>query len=159
MNAAARELIAALRLERLPGEGGFFRQTVRTDTVSAILYPLTAEEFSALHRLAQDEIWHFHAGDAIEHVRLDGRAAQVTRLGAGLAAGGEPQVFVPAGVWQGARLAAARDEAGSRAAHGYALVGCTVSPPWDERGFALASRGELQRDFPHAAAWIDALTR
>lgn len=164
MNAAARQFIAELRLERLPGEGGFFRQTARTETVSAILFLMTADEFSALHRLAQDELWHFHAGDPVEHVQLDPRdgapqSAQVTRLGADLLGGEAPQVFVPAGVWQGARLAPPRDAAKSRAAHGYALVGCTASPPWEERGFELAARASLRRSFPPEGAWIDALTR
>lgn len=163
MNATARAIIAALQLQPLPGEGGFFRRTARTETVSAILYLMTADNFSALHRLAQDELWHFHAGDAVEHVQFaarDGRA-QIARLGTDVLAGDASQVFVPAGAWQGARIAAARSGAAPRdaAAHGYALLGCTVSPPWDERGFELGRRDALLRSFPAHAGWIEALTR
>lgn len=43
-------------------------------------------------------------------------------IGNDLAAGHRPQVLVPRGVWQGARLAP-----GGR----YALLGCTVAPGFD----------------------------
>ena len=156
MNAAAREVMARLQLAPLPGEGGFFRQTSRTATASSILFLLTPEEFSALHRLAQDELWHFHAGDAVEHVQLDAVSGgcRVTRLGPDVHGGDAPQVFVPARVWQGARIAE-----GGTARQGYALVGCTVSPPWDEHGFELGARAGLLRDFPGHERWIEALTR
>lgn len=177
MNAIAREIIAALRLEPLPDEGGFFRQTSRTATASAILYVLTTDDFSALHRIAQDELWHFHAGDPIDHMQLDrcDGSMRITRLGADVLGGDVPQVFVPAGAWQGARIAVGRASARSRhasaeeeqaeaapysrPAHGFALLGCTVSPPWDEAGFEPGSRDELLRNFPAHAAWIQALTR
>jgi predicted cupin superfamily sugar epimerase len=154
----AHELIARLGLEPLPHEGGFFRATWRSETASAILFLITPRDFSALHRIAQDEIWHFHAGDPVEHVQLDpGTGAwRMTRLGADVLAGEAPQVVVPAGVWQGARLAARPPD---RAAHGFALIGCTVSPPWEQRGFALGARRALTREFPAAAPWIAALTR
>ncbi len=157
-NDTALALIARLGLEPLPREGGFFRQTWRSDTASAILFLITPEGFSALHRMTQDEVWFFHAGDPIEHVQLDARdaAVRVTRLGADVLANDQPQVVVPAGVWQGTRLAPA---AAGAAVHGFALVSCIVSPPWDERGFTLGARGDLAREFPTAAAQIAALTR
>lgn len=154
MSDAAREIVAALRLEPLPGEGGYFRSTFRSTTGSTIYFLITPEEFSALHRLKQDEVWHFYGGDLAEHVQIDPRdgTVRVARMGPAILAGDEPQVAVPAGAWQGARIAA-----GGR--HGYALFGCTVSPPWDERGFELGERAALLRAFPAAAAWIANLTR
>lgn len=153
MNAAAREVITALRLEPLPHEGGFFRATWRNATSSAILFLLTPEDFSALHRIAQDEVWHFHAGDPVEHVQFDAAAGGVRRhrLGPDVTRGDVPQLVVPAGCWQGARLAAGHQ--------GFTLLGCTVSPPWEERGFALAERAALTAEFPAHAAMIHALTR
>ena len=62
MNAAAQAIVTRLQLEPLPHEGGFFRVTWRNATASAIYFLITPEHFSALHRLAQDEIWFFHAG-------------------------------------------------------------------------------------------------
>lgn len=153
MNPAARAIVDQLRLEPLPQEGGFYRVTWRNATASAILFLITPEEFSALHRLAQDEVWHFHAGDPVEQIQLDPRAHTVesTRLGPTVGQGDRPQVVVPAGVWQGARLAEAR--------LGFALLGCTVSPPWTEEGFELAERAALQAAFPSHPAIIHALTR
>jgi uncharacterized protein len=165
MNATAREIVAALRLAPLPHEGGFFRATWRNTTGSAIYFLLTETDFSALHRLTHDEVWHFYAGDVVEHVQLDpcDGSLRVARMGSAVLAGDEPQVAVPAGVWQGARIApaSAADTAGDAACRrsGYALFGCTMSPPWDERGFELAARVGLTREFPAHAAWIAALTR
>jgi hypothetical protein len=155
VNAAARQLIATLQLEPLAGEGGFFRRTWRNATASAIYFLITPDDFSALHRLAQDELWHFYGGDRVEHVQLDPRTGtlRVVRMGIDILAGDEPQVVVPAGNWQGARLAT------SAAGHGWSLLGCTVSPPWDERGFELGVRDDLLAQFPRNATWIRALTR
>ncbi len=155
MPPTAAQLIEHLRLTPLPGEGGYFRQTTCRPTASAIFFLLTRGDFSALHRIAQDEVWHFYAGDPVEHVQLaaDGSAA-VARMGSAVLVGEQPQVLVPAGVWQGARLALA--PAGGA---GYALLGCTVSPPWNERGFELGARAPLLAEFPAQAGWVRALTR
>ena len=152
MNAAARGLIEGLGLAPLPEEGGFFRVTWRGAHGSAILFLITPEDFSALHRIAQDELWHFHAGDPVEHVRIDPSTGEavVSRLGADVTRGETPQVAVPAGHWQGARLVAGT--------HGYALLGCTVTPPWTPEGFELGARERLTADFPGHAAWIAQLT-
>lgn len=152
MNQEARQWIEQLALAPLPREGGFFRQTWCSAESSAILFLMTPDGFSALHRMAQDEMWHFHAGDPVEHVQLTANGARLTRLGAEVLAGEAPQLLVPRGTWQGARLAP-----GGR--RGFALVGCTVTPPWDERGFELGERARLERAFAGAEAWIAALTR
>jgi predicted cupin superfamily sugar epimerase len=138
VNAAAENIIAQLRLAPLPREGGYFRQTWLSETRlangraagSAIWFLLTAEDFSALHRLQVVERWHFHAGDPVEHVQLTpGRVAgRVTVLGAEAPTNQLPLV-VPVGVWQGARL---RPEARTR---GWALVGCTLAPAWEDKDF------------------------
>ncbi len=150
---AAAEVIATLKLAPLPGEGGFVRQTWRGAGGSAAYYLMTPAEFSALHRLAADETWHYYAGDPDEHVALAPGAAgaSVTRLGPNLRAGERPQLVVPRSSWQGARLA--------RVEAGWALLGCTVTPAWDERDFELGALDALLREFPAAAEWIRALTR
>lgn len=155
---AAQKLIASLGLEPLPHEGGFFRQTWRTDAGSAILFLMTTEGFSALHRITQTELWHFYAGDPVDHVQFNSATgrARVTRLGGDVLGGDCPQLVVPAGEWQGARLAPALPGSGGR---GYALVGCTVTPAWDERGFELGNCEGLLQRFPAGADWIRALTR
>lgn len=156
----AAEIIALLKLEPLPGEGGFFRQTYASAVVlpggraagTAIYFLITPDGFSALHTLATEEVWHFYAGDPVEHLRL-GPAARTgvkTLLGPDLALGRRPQLVVPARACQGARLAA-----GGR----WALCGCTMSPGWAAQEFALAGRAALLAQFPAWAADIHALTR
>lgn len=162
MNAEAQGIIAQLSLQPLPGEGGFFRQTWLSAerTVqgrplgSAIQYLITPEGFSALHRLRMDEVWHFYAGDPVEHVQLDPLTGTVrtTRLGAAMADGEQVQLVVARDVWQGARLA----NGGRR---GWALLGCTLAPAWDERDWEAGDRENLLVKYPVAAALIRGLTR
>jgi uncharacterized protein len=154
-NAAAERLITSLQLEPLPSEGGFFRQTWRSATASAIYFLLTEADFSALHRIAQDELWHFYAGDRVQHLQLDPRdgTPRLAILGPDVVAGDVPQLVVPAGVWQGARLDPSSLDSG------FALLGCTVSPPWDDQGSTLGKRAGLIEAFPTQASLILALTR
>ena len=100
------------------------------------------------------EIWHFYAGDRVEHLMLGtgGEAGRRTILGNDVLAAEVPQLVVPAGAWQGARLAGS----GGR---GWALLGCTLTPPWDDNDFEPGERSALEREFPGARASIRALTR
>jgi uncharacterized protein len=162
MNPEAQQVIARLGLEPLPVEGGYFRAiwTSRTLLVSgraaasSIYFLMTPGEFSALHRLAAEEIWHFHAGDAIEHVQMDPAVGRVTtvRLGPDVLAGDQPQRWISSGVWQGARIAP-----GGR--RGWALAGCTVSPAWDQAEFELGNADALRLAFPGNDALVRELTR
>lgn len=162
MSTGAEAIIAQLRLAPLPQEGGFFRQTWVSETrlengraaASAIWFLLTAGAFSALHRLHAAERWHFYAGDPVEHVQLvpGERAGWVSVLG-GAASTNQPPLVVPEGVWQGARL-----RAGARLC-GWALLGCSLAPAWEDKDFELGQRDTLLREFPAAAEWINKLTR
>lgn len=89
----AAEVVAALGLEPLDQEGGFFRRTVeagyyvRREELAlraySVIYALfTPDAFSAMHLLTTDEVWCWHAGDTLESLRLhpDGRGEWV-RLG------------------------------------------------------------------------------
>jgi predicted cupin superfamily sugar epimerase len=164
MNAEAGDLISRLGLAPLPGEGGYFARTwTSAETMadgrpcgSAILFLITDTDFSALHRLGMDEIWHFHAGDPAELTLLGPSAGSCRTMVLGPGVGGAhvPHVLVPAGTWQGARLCPAG--AGSR---GWALFGCTVSPAWDEGEFELGERADLLLEFPAHAERIRSLTR
>lgn len=153
MRTDVRKIIATLGLSPLPEEGGFFRPTWRTATASGILFLITPDHFSALHRLTRDEVWHFHTGDPVELAQLDPRTgtSQISRLGPGICDQHALQILVPAGVWQGARVLAGKC--------GYALLGCTVSPPWQEGIFELGRRAVLAQAFPNQRALITALTR
>jgi predicted cupin superfamily sugar epimerase len=155
----ADDVIRALGLAPLPGEGGWFRETWRAPGAhpddrpagTAIYYLLAPDMFSALHRLPHDEIFHFYRGDPVEMLQLrpDGSSAVVT-IGNDLAAGLRPQVVVPSGVWQGTRLVP-----GGR----FALMGTTMAPGFDLRDFELGTRAALLAGWPGAADLIRRLTR
>ena len=164
----AQEIIARLGLRPHPEEGGFFAETYRAEerldgsalpsryaghraVSTAIYYLLTPGTVSALHRLASDEVFHFYMGDPVEmlHLRPNG-SHRLLILGQDLTANMAPQVVVPAGVWQGARLAA-----GGR----WALLGCTVAPGFEFADYEHGRREPLARAYPAARDLIVALTR
>ena len=161
-------LCRTLGLVPHPVEGGYFAETYRSaDHIpasglpsrygaaraasTAIYYLLTADTFSAMHRLASDEIFHFYRGDPVEmlHLHPDG-SHQVVVLGPDLEAGQRPQVVVPRHIWQGARLIP-----GGR----YALLGTTVAPGFDYADYETAPRPTLLATHPAAKDLIRALTR
>jgi predicted cupin superfamily sugar epimerase len=153
----AQQVIDLLQLVPLPGEGGYFRETYRSTTIkddrslsTAIYYLLTPETVSLFHRLKSDEVWHFYQGDAIELVMLHARGkVEVVRLGQRLSEGEPCQAVVPAGSWQGAKLA----NGGT-----WALMGCTVAPGFEFADFELGKRENLINQYPDASDWIVALT-
>jgi len=158
----AEQIIERFGLEPLEPEGGYFKRTwtgVDRADGSAIYFLLTPATFSAFHRIKADELWHFYAGDPVEHWQLrSGLPALGRRLGSAVLAAGreEPQVIVPALTWQGARLA----PASGRFPRGWALLGCTLCPAWrDHDFFELGGKTELATAFPESAELISSLTR
>jgi predicted cupin superfamily sugar epimerase len=164
MNEEAARLVSRLALAPLPGEGGYFARTWTSPRTgpggralaSAIVFMITGDEFSALHRIGMDEVWQFGGGDPAELVRIDPAtgALRACVLGADVAGGQLPQAAVPAGEWQGARVLPAASKP-----RGWSLFGCLVAPAWDEREFELGRRDALLRQFPAHAETIRALTR
>jgi len=161
-------LCALLGLVPHPIEGGFFTETYRSPDLlpgdalparyrgaraaaTAIYYLLTPETFSAMHRLGSDEIFHFYLGDPVEMLQLapDG-SHRVVVIGPDLEAGQRPQVVVPRGVWQGARL-----RPGGR----LALLGTTVAPGFDYADYEIGGRAALLASHPAARHLVTALIR
>lgn len=162
------ELIASLGLEPHP-EGGHYRETFRSAlrlpaealpdafpgpraAATAIYFLLEAGSFSALHRIASDELWFFHAGDPLEVSGFDPAAppdapATTWRLGPPPA---DFSATVPAGWLFGARVAP-----GGR----WSLVSCVVAPGFDFADFTMPSRGDLLAAHPRHAELITRLTR
>lgn len=161
-------IIKALGLQPLPGEGGYYRETYRSGTQvpipsknggesvtrhlgTAIYYFVTPREFSALHKLKSDEVFHFYGGDPVEMLQISETGEVKTIiLGPDVLAGHQPQVTVPAGTWQGTRLLK-----GGK----YALLGTTVFPAFEFADFELGKRAELTVRFPILAAQIKRFTR
>jgi len=157
----AAEMKTLLKLEPHPMEGGHFRQTYMSaekvhlergtrPASTAIYYLLEEGAFSEMHMLRSDEVFHFYLGDPVEMLQLypDG-GSEVFLLGPDLAAGQHVQLLVPAGVWQGSRLA----EGGKTA-----LLGCTVSPGFDYADYRGGSFEELAERWPARREHIRVLT-
>ena len=161
------QIKSLLGLKPHPEEGGFFVETYRAgeripaealggryrgarSVGTAIYYLLTPDTFSAMHRLASDEIFHFYLGDPVEMLQLfpDGTGRIVT-LGQDLAKGMRPQAIVPQGVWQGSRLVP-----GGR----FALLGTTVAPGFDFADYEHARRDALLSSHPTFRDLILSLT-
>ncbi len=163
----ADQIKSILGLEPHPAEGGYFAETYRaTGTIpgaalpdryggprsfsTAIYYLLTPETFSEMHRVASDEVFHFYLGDPVEMLQLrpDG-SGEVVTLGSDILNGMQPQVVVPAGVWQGSRL---------RPGGAFALLGTTVAPGFEYEDYVSGERETLLEAYPAFADQIVALT-
>ena len=164
----ADQIRTLLHLKPHPEEGGYFIETYRSsETISekalpsrykgrrffgtAIYYLLTTQTFSALHRLRSDEIFHFYSGDPVEMLQLwpDG-SGRVIILGSDILNGMQPQVVIPRGVWQGARLL----KNGK-----FALLGATVSPGFEFADYESGRREELVKSYPKFRGLIIALSK
>ena len=167
MANSAQYWIKQLGLSPHP-EGGHYRQTYKSDLIlpkaslpqvfagdrsasTAIYFLLEGAEFSAFHRIASDELWHFYAGSGlvVYVIDTDGNLTELL-LGGSPEAGGVFQAVVPAGCWFASRV---KDEAG------FALVGCTVAPGFDFADFTMAERANLTQTYPQHASLISELTR
>jgi predicted cupin superfamily sugar epimerase len=163
---SAADLIRQLGLKPLPREGGFYAETYRAGEAisagalppryagdrahaTAILYLLTPESHSALHRLKSDEVYHFCLGDPVQmlNLRPDGTGEAVI-LGPDLAAGQRLQHAVRQSVWQGCRVL-----------HGgaYALLGTTLAPGFEAEDFEAGDTEALAAAYPAFTGLIRAL--
>lgn len=166
----AEEIIAALELQPHPIEGGFFRETYRSaGTIpmewlpseysshtsrslgTAIYYLLTKTTFSEMHRLPTEEVFHLYLGGPVRMLQLfTGGATREVVIGTDFLAGQQPQVVVPAGVWQGSRLEPGVD---------FALLGATMAPGFDYADYEQGRRSVLAGLYPGQAELIRLLTR
>ncbi|NGO72964.1 cupin domain-containing protein [Streptomyces boncukensis] len=144
-------------LEPLPVEGGRFRATwtgpsdaTGRPVGTAIMVLLTdaPDDFSAMHRLPTDEVWHFYRGDPLELLLLapDG-GSQVLHMGG---ADGSFQTVVPAGTWMGARVAPGGN---------WSLFGTTMAPGFLPTDYEGGTAEELCAGYPGEADRIRALCR
>ena len=162
----AQQWIERLDLQPHP-EGGWYRETYRASLLlphsalpdhsggrsasTAIYFLLAGEQFSALHRLRSDEVWHFYTGSSlIVHVIAPDGDYQQLLLGSDAESGEHFQAIVPAGCWFGLSL---------RQPNTYALVGCTVAPGFDFADFEMAQRDQLTTQYPQHRTTIERLTR
>jgi len=121
-------------------------------SASTHIYFLLAQgQFSAFHRIAADELWHFYAGDPLLVYEIAHNGRLVThRLGDDPEKGESFHTVISAGSW----FASAPAEASE-----YALVGCTVAPGFDFADFELADREMLAGQYAEYAELIRKYTR
>ncbi|MCB2208971.1 MAG: cupin domain-containing protein [Bacteroidetes bacterium] len=160
------KIISALELEPHP-EGGYFKETYRSlgeikkenlgldykgkrNYSTCIYFLITSDNFSAFHRIKQDEIWHFYDGSPIRlHIISESGIHTDHVIGCDLDKGETPQYIVPGGCWFGAEVIIK---------NAYSLVGCTVSPGFSFEDFEIKTRKELISLFPVHEEIISKLT-
>ena len=155
-------------------EGGYFRETYRSPAIletgrgprsasTLILFLVTAGSISHLHRVMSDELWIYQSGLPLELVMLEPDGSLVTRIladpaepvGEDLGAPLVPQVLVPAGSWQGARLAGGVHLPAERA---WSLIACLVTPGFEYEDFIMGRRDKLLAAYPQHAEFIRTFT-
>ncbi len=167
MREEIQHWIKQLQLEPHP-EGGYYREVYRSSVLldhkalnesfegdrsycTSIYFLIADQDFSALHRIKQDEIWHFYDGTGLTvHVIDKGGKYSEIHLGRQVERGECLQAVVPAGNWFGASVTNSE---------GYALVGCTVAPGFDFRDFEMPKRSYFLEHYPQHEEVIKKLTR
>jgi len=167
MLKSIEEIVTNLELKPHP-EGGFYKETYRSTGMiprevlkedfsgdrhycTGIYFLLTSDNFSAFHRIKQDEMWHFYSGSSL-YVHVINSKGEYTKhiVGMHLDEGELPQLVVPAGSWFASSV---KDE------KGYSFVGCTVAPGFDFQDFELAKRSDLINTYPIHKELISTYTR
>jgi len=160
------KIIKKLQLKPHP-EGGYFKEVYRSkgfinkrslpsefsgkrNYSTSIYFMLTSDDFSAFHRINQDEIWHFYKGSPIKlHLISDKGEYSNVIIGNNLEREETLQYIVFAKYWFAAEVINKND---------YSLVGCTVSPGFDFNDFLLPKREQLVALFPKHKNIITKLT-
>ena len=155
----ADHLIQRLGLKKLPGEGGYYKETYRSEEMAAedrnlstaIYYLITSEANSKMHRVNSDEIFHFYFGDPVQMLLLYPTGeSRIVFMGDNLPSGQRTQLVVPKGTWQGAMVVEGE--------YGYAFMGTTMAPGFEFEDFELGAQDSLLLRFPQHETLIRELT-
>lgn len=166
-NIKIDQLVNKLNLLPHP-EGGFYKEVYRSNNLiskellsnqfsgdrsycTSIYFLLTSDNFSAFHRIKQDEIWNFYSGSPL-YVHVINKQGEYTCHEIGMDPENNlfPQLVVPAGAWFASSVKNKND---------FSFVGCTVAPGFDFEDFELANRDDLINQFPAHKTIITQLTR
>lgn len=163
----AQDIIRFFNLTPHPEEGGYYRETYRSDETipmealpgryacpkafgTAIYFLLTHDTCSRLHRLPTDEIFHFYLGDPVLMVNLyPDMSSRVITLGSDIRRGDHVQIVIPRGTWLGTCL-----HEGGR----FALMGTTMAPGFDFTDYEAGERCDLIKHYPDKRELIERLT-
>ena len=162
----SEEIIEKFKLKAHP-EGGYFYENYRSsgkvhspdlwdgaegfrNYSTGIYFLLDKNQFSAFHRIKQDEMWHFYAGSTLllHMINKDGNY-KLVKIGNNIKDGQFFQYVVPAGTWFSSEV---EDK------NSFSFCGCTVSPGFDFRDFEMPKRKKLLSKFPNQQKIISRLT-
>ena len=155
----ADHLIRRLGLKKLPGEGGYYKETYRSSETAggernlstAIYYLVTSEANSKMHRVSSDEIFHFYFGDPVQMLLLyPSGESRIVFMGHDMPSGQKAQMVVPKGTWQGCMVVEGE--------HGYSFMGTTMAPGFEFDDFELGAAESLVSRFPQHEGMIRELT-
>ncbi len=160
------KIIRYFNMKPLPDEGGYYTETYRSkekivednlpdrykgyrNYYTSIVYLITEKNFSHLHRIKSDEIFHFYMGKPVEIINFlgNGKYRKVT-LGNDIFSSQRLQYMVPKNTWQAAYLKQGR---------GYALLGTTVSPGFEFKDYQNAKKfkEKLTSQYPELTETIE----
>ncbi len=162
----AKQIINKFNLTQHP-EGGYFKETYRSKGIienkslgsnfigdrnysTSIYFLLTSENFSAFHKINQDETWHFYLGTTLKlHMISPEGDYSFVLIGNDVIQNEVPQFVVPAQYWFAAEIIQQNS---------FAFTGCTVAPGFDFNDFVLPKRKALIELFPQHREIISRLT-
>ncbi|MBN2144720.1 MAG: cupin domain-containing protein [Candidatus Aureabacteria bacterium] len=152
----SRYWIEKLNLQPHP-EGGYFREVYRSgETIPKVCLPerfsgdrvfstsiyflLERDQFSAFHRIKQDELWHFYDGASLTiHIIDPDGSYHAEKLGRNPDEGEVPFAVVKAGAFFAAEV---NDKTS------FTLAGCTVAPGFEFADFEMPEGKVLLEQFP-----------
>lgn len=159
---AWKTMVQQLGLQAHP-EGGYYREVFRSvrhvydgtaqrSAGTSIYYLLADGAYSAWHRIDAEEIWYFHAGDALAlHVLQPDGTLLTHQLGNPLRHEDAVfQVCVQADCWFAAEVVAGGE---------FSLVSCAVMPGFEFSGFELASDADLAAAAARHGEWLRRLLK
>lgn len=155
-------------------EGGYFRRHFESEidvrregedkalkALTSTYFLTTRAEFSALHKLKSDEVWHHYEGASLLiHILYEptdehpSGVHKVIKLGNNLK---DPEAtymaIAPRGTWFGSEIDPTDDT------YGYSHFGLNVAPGFTYEEFELGNREALLEMFPEHKAIVTRLTR
>jgi predicted cupin superfamily sugar epimerase len=165
MHPKAQKYIKQLQLKKHP-EGGYYKEVYRSGELilpeylparykssrhfsTSIYFLLAGKQFSAIHLLQSDELWHFYDGcPVVIYIINQEGGLSIKKLGK--KKGCKLQIAIEKQNWFAAELEDNKS---------YALFGCTVSPGFEFADFELGKRDELLKKFPQHNVLINRLTK
>lgn len=159
------ELIQELDLLPHP-EGGFYKETYRADRkisllednsdlrnlATSIYFLLTIENFSAFHRIRQDELWYYHGGAGMIVHEINKKGEHIEHRLHLDPDKGSPQCRISGGSWFASEVMPGQDVS-------WSLSGCMVAPGFDFADFEMAKKKELAGIYPKHSLLINRLCR